>query len=182
MNQNNHVLSQRSREWFLEALLKLMERKQYSEITVKELAEKAGLDRKTFYRNFAAKEDILRLYLDKACQDYIGHLRQEPELTTYSVARAYFRTCEAHADFLRLLDRNGLLPLALTAFDRYLPLLHAMFEDGQSAQNPTYYSEYALSYLTGGFWNMSVKWLRGGADKSPEEMAQIVDTLMSYPL
>lgn len=29
---------------------------------------------------------------------------------------------------------------------------------------------------------MSVKWLRGGADKSPEEMAQIVDTLMSYPL
>lgn len=181
-NKSNSSLAQQSKEWFLEALLKLMEHKKYEDITIKELALKAGLDRKTFYRNFDTKEDILNLYLDQTCKDYISNLRKEAVLTTYTVARAYFCTCKMHVDFLRLLDTNGLLPLLLTAFDKYLPELHKIFEDEQSASNPVYYSEYALSYFTGGFWNISIKWIRNGAKETPDEMAQIIDTLMSYPL
>lgn len=180
--KGNGQLARQSRAWFLEALLQLMEHKEYAKITITELAQKAGLDRKTFYRNFDTKEDILRLYLDHACEDYIANLRKETVLTTYTVARAYFRTCLAHIHFFCLLDDNGLLPLALEAYDRYLPKLHRMFECGQSADNPFYYSDYALSFFTGGFFNISVKWIRDGARKSPEEMAQMIDTLMAYPL
>lgn len=181
-NKSNSRLAQQSKEWFSEALLRLMEHKKFEDITIKELAEKAGLDRKTFYRNFDAKEDILNLYLDHACQDYISNLKKESVLTTYTVAKAYFLTCKMHVPFLCLLDANGLLPLVLEAFDQYLPELHRMFEDEQSADNPVYYSDYALSFYTGGFWNLSVKWIRNGGKETPDEMAQIIETMMSYPL
>lgn len=181
-NKNNTSLSLQSKEWIVMALIILMRTKKYSDITIKELAEKAGVDRKTFYRNFNTKEDVLHFYLDKTCQDYITNLNKEPVLTTFSVAKAYFLTCKSHSDFLNLLDRNNLLPLLLMVFDEYLPMLHKIFENTKTGDNPVYYSEYALSFLTGGFWNISIKWIRNGGHETPEEMAQIVETLMSYSL
>lgn len=181
-NKSNHSLSLQSKKWFSEALQNLMKHKKYSEITISELAQKAGLDRKTFYRNFETKDDIIRFYLDGTCRDYIHNLRREPRLTTYSVAKAYFTTCKKHADFLYLLDKNDLLPLLLIAFDSYLPMLHKMFENEDSKENPVYESEYALSFFTGGFWNISIKWIRNGGKETPEEMAEIVENLMSHSL
>lgn len=181
-NRNNRSLSLQSKKWFAEALLILMQQKKFSEITILELAKKAGLDRKTFYRNFKTKEDVIRFYLDGTCQDYIHNLKQESCLTTYSVAKAYFTTCKMHSDFIYLLDKNGLLPLLLITFDEYLPMLHKMFENEQSKENPVYYSEYALSFFTGGFWNISIKWIRNGSKETPAEMARIVENLMSHSL
>ena len=70
-NINKRSLSLQSKKWFAEALKCLMQNKKYSEITIMELSKKAGLDRKTFYRNFETKEDVIRFYLDGTCQDYI---------------------------------------------------------------------------------------------------------------
>ena len=181
-NINKRSLSLQSKKWFAEALKCLMQNKKYSEITIMELSKKAGLDRKTFYRNFETKEDVIRFYLDGTCQDYIFNLKQESQLTTYSIAKAYFSTCKMHSDFLYLLDKNNLLPLLLITFDSYLPILHRMFENEQTKKNPVYYSEYALSFFTGGFWNISVKWIRNGGKETPEEMAQIVENLMCHSL
>ena len=181
-NKSNSFLSLQSKEWLVKALQILMKTKKYSDITIKELAQKAGVDRKTFYRNFKSKEDVLRFYLDRTCQDYIERLNKENKLTTFSIAKAFFFFFQQHTDFLILLDKNDLLPLLLIAFDDYLPMLHEMFEDKRIDDNPVYYSEYALSFFTGGFWNISIKWIRRGGHETPEEMAQIVETLMSYSI
>ncbi|ANU55654.1 TetR/AcrR family transcriptional regulator [Acutalibacter muris] len=181
-NKSNSFLSLQSKEWLVKALQILMKTKKYSDITIKELAQKAGVDRKTFYRNFKSKEDVLRFYLDRTCQDYIARLNKENKLTIFAIAKAFFSTCKQHSDFLILLDKNDLLPLLLIAFDDYLPMLHEMFEDKRIDDNPVYYSEYALSFFTGGFWNISIKWIRRGGHETPEEMAQIVETLMSYSI
>ena len=172
-NKSNSFLSLQSKEWLVKALQILMKTKNYSDITIKELAQKAGVDRKTFYRNFKSKEDVLRFYLDRTCQDYIARLNKENKLTTFSIAKAFFSTCKQHTDFLILLDKNDLLPLLLIAFDDYLPMLHEMFEDKRIDDNPVYYSEYALSFLTGGFWNISIKWIRRGGHETPEEIYEL---------
>ena len=181
-NKSNSFLSLQSKEWLAKALQIIMETKRYSEITIKELAQKAGVDRKTFYRNFHTKEYVLRFYFDRTCHDYIDRLNKEPTLTTFSIAKAFFSTCKQHSDFLILLDKNDLLPLLLLAFDEYLPMIHEKFEDKRIDDNPLYYSEYALSFFTGGFWNISIKWIRRGGHETPEEMARIVETLMSYSI
>lgn len=59
--------SQQSREWIILALLQLMEHTPYSQLSITEIARKAGLARQTFYRNYQDKDDILFDYL---CQLY----------------------------------------------------------------------------------------------------------------
>lgn len=172
--KENPVAAQ-SKQMLLIALLELMEYKPYSSISIKELAECAGLDRKTFYRNFTSKEEVLCLRLQEMCQVYIKELRGLPRLTSYAGTKAYFQICSQHLHFFMLLKKNNLLPLVLIKFDEYLSELNTLFLD-----NPLYRekSPYELYYQAGGFWNVTIRWLEGGAKESPEEMAQIIGEIM----
>lgn len=182
MKNSNSILAAQSKEWLLQALLILMDKKEFKNITVKEIAAKAGVDRKTFYRHFETKEDILRFYTDRACQDYIAELESQHTLTTFTISKAYFSMCQKYISFFRKLEKNNLLIFLLQAFDEYLPIIHKFFDSDDTTNNIIYYSEYALSYYTGGFWNISTKWIRDGASKTPEEMALLVEKIMSTPL
>lgn len=53
-----NALAKQSQQWLMEALIKLMKQKRFSNITICELSETAGVNRKTFYRHFQTKEDI----------------------------------------------------------------------------------------------------------------------------
>lgn len=39
-------------------------------------------------------------------------------------------------------------------------------------------SPYELYYQAGGFWNVTIRWLEGGAKESLEEMARIIGEIM----
>ena len=51
-----------------EALILLLEKKEYSFITVKEICEKAGVNRSTFYLHYETMDDLL-----SECIEYIGN-------------------------------------------------------------------------------------------------------------
>lgn len=55
-------LAEQSREWLLQALFELLEQSDYSRITVKDIAETAKLSRRTFYRSFKNKSDLINYY------------------------------------------------------------------------------------------------------------------------
>jgi AcrR family transcriptional regulator len=63
--------SKRTRAWLLETLLKLLDNKDYSEITITELTEKADIARQTFYRNYDSKDDILLSKLNEIIDEYL---------------------------------------------------------------------------------------------------------------
>ncbi len=182
MNRGNSALAAQSKEWILQALLLLMDKKAFKDITVKELAERAGLDRKTFYRHFETKENVLNFYMNAICREYMTDLKKQPSLTTYTISLSYFSVLKKHLSFFEKLERNNLSFFLLLALDEYLPDIHKLFASNNCKDNPLYYSEYALSYYTGGFWNLSTRWIRDGAKKSPQEMAALVAMVKSTPL
>ena len=53
-----------------EALIQLMEKKDYKDITITDITRKAGVSRMAYYRNYADKDEILlrhlKMYLDRA--------------------------------------------------------------------------------------------------------------------
>ena len=57
-----------------ESLLRLMDEKPFAEITVREIAEGAGIDRSTYYRHFATREDVLDDYLGGLVNRYIAQV------------------------------------------------------------------------------------------------------------
>jgi AcrR family transcriptional regulator len=69
-------ISVQSKEWIMTSLLELLSEKPYSKITITEITSAAQLARRTFYRNFDSKEDILDMYIQKLCNEYINLLKE----------------------------------------------------------------------------------------------------------
>ena len=63
ITQNRQV--QRTRSWIFDALMLLMDEKPYEDITVSDIALKAGVARPTFYRNYNDKDEVVLQYLNR---------------------------------------------------------------------------------------------------------------------
>lgn len=61
-----------------ECLLNEMHKRDYRDITVSSLCEQAELSRKTFYRLFGSKDDVLQALIDHTLMDYAKY-RLAPE-------------------------------------------------------------------------------------------------------
>ena len=70
-------LALRSQEWLANALLALMEEKEFKDISIKEIAARADLSRRTFYRVFETKEDPLIWHLNTLYEEFLTLLRQQ---------------------------------------------------------------------------------------------------------
>jgi len=57
---------QRTKSWIFDSLMLLMEEKPYDSITVSDIADKAGVARPTFYRNFDDKDEVVLQYLNNS--------------------------------------------------------------------------------------------------------------------
>lgn len=175
-NKGNTVSNQ-SKQWMEDALLQLMRTENYQEITIQEITDHAGLSRRTFYRNFESKDDILKGRFYRIWADYEAHLRQTEDISLQYVAFAFFSVMQQHYNFLDLMNRQNLLPLFLAEVDELLP---AIFSDvkGSRLHLSAESIQYALAFSTGGFLRLLVKWLDSNALKSPQEMSALVKDIM----
>jgi len=57
---------ERTKSWIFDALMLLMDEKPYEKITVSDIADKAGIARPTFYRNFDDKDEVVLQYLNNS--------------------------------------------------------------------------------------------------------------------
>ena len=64
-NSHNRQV-QRTKSWIFDALMLLMDEKPYEKITVSDIADKAGVARPTFYRNFDDKDEVVLEYLNNS--------------------------------------------------------------------------------------------------------------------
>lgn len=55
----------RAKDYIVQALFLLIDLKNYDDITITDIAKKAGVTRISFYRNFESKEDVLRQEMKK---------------------------------------------------------------------------------------------------------------------
>ena len=181
-NKGNPISNQ-SKLWMEDALLKLMQTENYQEITIQEITDNAGLSRRTFYRNYFSKDEILEGYFNKIWSEYESLIWQQIDLTLPNIARIFFTVMKKHFDFLTLVNRHHLLPLFLSKIDELLP--HTFDEvKGKNMPFSKESIQYALTFSTGGFMRILIRWLNDNAQKSPEEMAAVVKDLVSicnYP-
>ena len=67
-----------TRQWLEEALFDLLAtKKSLQNISIAELSEHAQIARRTFYRYYHSKEEVLTNYIDRLIQRYIIELQQK---------------------------------------------------------------------------------------------------------
>ena len=172
-----------TQEWIISALLNLMDKKNYREITIVDIASTAHIGRRTFYRYFKTKDDILVLYCSVILKDFAQKIRNKEEITLYSVSVSYFEFWNQHLDFLKLLRKSDMLYFVgdrLPEFLAYVAVLvdHVMpqeIEDTMKRQDSYYYAHY---FNMGGYWSITTLWMEKENRETPEEMATIIESII----
>jgi len=164
MNTTNGKIAARSRERLARALLTVMERYDFREITVTQISQEAGLSRKTFYRLFRGKEELLGYVFEQLYEACLARIRARQLHHYWDVVQCYFDFCEERRAFLFLLKRNNLLgPLFEGAYQRAFQV----FEYVRSKETVDAYSPflpYLLAYSVGGMNSMLLKWVESNMD------------------
>lgn len=169
----------RAQKHFIDALLFLMQKKQFQYITVQELAETAQYDRRTYYRYFDSKGDILRLYCSHILGEMAVMMKCKKTLTFQTGIFAYFAFWEKYIPFLRLLQQNNLLHFLEDEQDELFYYHVGVFvQTGipQQLENSPPMSKYAFYFTSGGLWNTLVHWIKEKPRRSPKEMTKYILT------
>ena len=162
MNPTKNPSALRSKKKITEALLLLMKQYPYTEITVKQILLETDISRKTFYRNFLSKDDVLNSFIDTIFQDYVIAIQQQKQ--KYSLIQTLdviFFFCEKNKEILFILRDNRLLylllekliMLILNEHNRYISELQENHLESQL------FTEYIIYFNIGGVWNLIFRWI-----------------------
>lgn len=159
-----------AKQCIAEALIHLMEEKDYQKISLTEICETAGFSRMAYYRNFKSKDDILITYMKMLADQFRKDvLRKMPHTSSKSYkileyAFYYFKNYQRFAQCLLDANLASVLQYGLNYYiDTYVA--------GVNADMKTKYSLYVYS---GGIFNVFSVWIANGLKEDPEEMAQIL--------
>lgn len=157
-------------ECIAKALIELLKEKPFSAISVSEIAQKAGVSRMTYYRNFSSKEEIL--------EKYIG-----------SIFDNYHREVYAHAKHASYIRYENVL-LGFEYFRRYNDLAACLLSNnlGWYIRDAVIRSELGLSlisendrqsrYLSIAYANtlfgIMSEWVLSGMKDDPEKLARMI--------
>lgn len=92
MYQGSNPIALQSQQMIVDALLNLMEKKEFSKINVKELCSSAMISRQTFYTLFGSKEEVIGLHLDSLFDSFVERfLQNKKEFTVQELCENTIR-------------------------------------------------------------------------------------------
>lgn len=167
--------AQQSQRWIRKVLLDLMENTEYDKITVTEICRRAELDRRTFYRNFDSKNDVLEQYINLLSEEYIKSFAGIDSTSRHAAAKFFFEFWGQHSDFIRNIKISGLSDFIFKRFEKFTRE-HREFLIGSDIRKLP--EEYVFAYRIGGFWNVMLQWADKEERLSPDEMASILTQIV----
>ena len=169
--------SLRSRRLIITALLELMEDHPFIEITIREIADKADLVRRTFYGHFSSKDDVLRSHIDGLCTQLSKKISETGRPLLRNVSGQFFSFWSEHADFLRMLKKNGLF-IPIDAVERFLKNIDFTLHIKQWKHLPEREYPFACAYMAGGLMNLLNSWVDRDCVETSEDMAETFISLI----
>lgn len=146
----------KAKDYITQALFMLIHSKNYDDITITDIAKKAGVTRISFYRNFESKEDILKQEMKKRYREM-----PKVEHSTDSIS-SIFDFFNQNKDLIAVLFKS-----------KKEALLIELMEDVDLKQLPidVAYSIATVNYLMLGWANA---WYKRGMVDSTEEILKYI--------
>ena len=166
-----------SKEWIMESLFDMLAIKPLSSISISEIAENAKVDRRTFYRHFRTKNDVIKYYIREVIKKYEGLLLKKIN-DGYTFVQTIFEVCLVMKDTLLILNKQNLLDLFLAEFE----IIYEKYQHQYSKPEMLTIEnvDYILTYERGGITNMIKKWIIEGCIISPENMSKIFERMLLF--
>lgn len=172
INKNNELQNKIAKESIFTALMILMEKKAFLDISITEITKKAGVSRMAFYRNYNVKEDIISSYLDEFFDEYSKEILSNEKINNYEGICFYFAYFRKHEKFITNLINSKLTYLLLESSSECLHAFSKNFTYDKSYSPET--EAFNNEFIAGGFFNVLMKWATTGMKESDENMATIL--------
>ena len=163
------------------ALMELMCEKPQKHISVRELAERADINRGTFYIHYKDVSDLLQQLEDEMAErlsEMCCRHARNTEIDSYPFLTDLYGFMLDNADICKvLLGTNG----DIAYRQRICGILHDDFLYGFLSRfypGDQQKLEYFCAFIVSGNLNLALTWLNNGAKESPEEMAQLAGAII----
>ena len=160
---------QNAKLYLAQALIELMERKELEEIHVKEIVERAGVSRMTYYRYFQNKEDILSFYMRYIFDAYM----EQVETKHHNRFRSYEHILESllffkeYKNYAKCLYKAGMSGIMLKALNEYVER-QPVFDAKKTTRS------YPLYFYAGALYNVYMQWVLEDTKTPANELALII--------
>lgn len=173
MYSSNNPSAVRSQKEITDALLALMHEHPYNEITIKQILLESKLARKTFYRNFDSKDDVLISLLRKNLDEYFDIVNN----ARGGVLTTIFEFADRNQELLMLLDKNDMMHIVLQCLNSFSAV---MLRNQNKELNPFSKlfegldQDYLVALNIGAVWNVISLWVHRGMKESPDSVKRTV--------
>ncbi|MBA4601749.1 TetR/AcrR family transcriptional regulator [Thermoactinomyces sp. AMNI-1] len=165
------------------SLMKLLKEKPISSITVKEICELADINRSTFYSHYSDQFDLLDKIEEEIIDDMTRYLSQYNYETEQDTLQMFEKLLEYLASKQEIC-KTLLHEKADTTFQKKVIVFahHFFMKNWTSVHIDEDFSKYLSTFIISGSIDVMKKWLNNGMDKSPKEMAKIINDLINKGL
>ncbi|MBU5426283.1 TetR/AcrR family transcriptional regulator [Tissierella pigra] len=170
-----------TKDWVVEAILKLLEKKEYRDITISQIVNKADIGRRTFYRYFKSKDDIFNYIGLNLANDFAQTILNDKADSLFTISTSYFKFWESHIDTLLLMKKAHLLYFIE---DNLFEIIYKVaikighIEEQNVDENFMDRYKYEFEFKLAGFWKLTLLWCTEMPRKTPEEMAKIIYSIV----
>jgi AcrR family transcriptional regulator len=172
-----------------QALIELLKEKNIEYILVKEICEKAGVNRSTFYLHYETIGDLIEETVEyvtgnfqksfqNANPDFVEQIPDLPldklVLVTESYLEPYLKFIYENKEVFQAAIKN---PICMKTFDRYSRLRQHIFEPiMERFQIPKAVQPYWTAYYINGIWAIIEEWLNGDCMETVEQIGEIIES------
>lgn len=182
MKNKGNAKSDYSKNQILASLIDRMSDKEFEKISIKEIADQAEVSRKTFYRNFDSKVEVLLLEVERIVDAYLSMLNKTSDLSFENIVLLVFSTAEEHAQFFELLVKNNLVYLLTDRLYEELILVYKNRKADIFNQFGELAVAHTLLFSFGGFEKYIKQWITETPRKTPlqvqKDFQEIINIFM----
>ena len=149
------------KECITQALVEMIQKEPFENITITDITKRAGVGRVSFYRNFESKEDVLRQMVLSIIREVSESI---PSSDDFSVVETVLRKYRERQDVFIALHNAGLGHISMSCLkDAYGPKAE---QENQEA--------YRNAFLFYGIYGMIEEWFKRGTKEDPFDLVQVL--------
>ena len=153
------------------ALVELMGEKNFERITIKELCERADVNRTTFYLHYADQRSVLNDVKEEVCRKTVAMIAASDFSDPTDFVEQFLKYIKENDRQFRILfmnDEGDSFRFALmdAVAKELLPMLPTSADPQRDA--------FGLAYLMAGSLSIIIEWMKTNYERSPRDMAGFI--------
>ena len=174
----------RTKQQIRQALIELLHEKSEGSISIRELTQKAQINRGTFYIHYKDIHDLMEHLVDDAVDKLVGVCRRHPPAQTpresYPFLTDLFETLQSDPQlFTILLGATGSHAyserICIAIQENFLDDLLSVFYSADPKQR-----QIASGFIVSGCLHEALAWLEGGMKETPDEIAYLTGRVIMH--